>query len=161
MIRLSKPAPLTTKPSQTRLLRENRLWVRIWKRALSGKTKRTSGTPQLIRCGQSIIMSFSTALLRKLTASGIHGVMANFWSSILNRATWGQRWKELGWSFASVCMPKKIKNKNYLFLIGQQFAELGELLGSVPVPRTLSDILHYLLRRPVKKNTHFLEWHHR
>lgn len=53
-------------------------------------------------------------------------------------------------------MPPQKNKKLYLFLIGQQFAELSELLGSIPVPRTLSDILDYLLRRPVKKNTHFL-----
>lgn len=49
-------------------------------------------------------------------------------------------------------MPKKAL---YLLAVGQQLAELCELLCSVTVPSTLPDVLNYLLGRPAE--THF--WH--
>lgn len=88
-IRLSKPAPLTTKPPQARLLRENRYRVKSGKQIRLKKNQKTSGRLKPTHCWQSIPISFSVALLRKKTTSYGHGVMANVWSSNLTRDTWG------------------------------------------------------------------------
>lgn len=69
-------------------------------------------------------------------------------------------WEEWGWEerggHPSICTPQ---NTLHLLIIGQQFAELRQLLRSVPVSSTLPDILNYLLRWPVesggKKSKHF------
>lgn len=54
----------------------------------------------------------------------------------------------MGGCHPSICTPQ---NTLHLLIIGQQFAELRQLLRPVPVSSTLPDILNYLLRWPAEE----------